>query len=62
MMKNYKKVTTLTNAIDPASTTSKDWGFIPIPGKGGKTNNLEHPEWFFLRELEDQKEGGAVNA
>lgn len=22
-----------------ATTTSKDWGFIPVPGKGGKTTN-----------------------
>lgn len=62
MKKNYKKVTKLTNALDPASTTNKDWGFIPIPGKGGNTTNAEIPDWFFIRELEDLKEGGAVNA
>lgn len=61
MKKNYKKVTKLTNALDPASTTSKDFGYIPIPGKGGKTTNAEIPEWMFKRELEDM-EGGAVNA
>lgn len=27
-----------------ATTTSKDWGFIPVPGKGGKTTNFEIPE------------------
>lgn len=31
------------NAIDPATTTSKDWGFNPIPGKGGETTNF-NPE------------------
>ena len=33
--------TVATNAIDPASTTSASFGFIPIPGKGGKTTNFE---------------------
>ena len=35
--------TVATNAIDPASTTSASFGFIPIPGKGGKTTNAEIP-------------------
>ena len=60
-MKNYKKVTKLTNAIDPASTRSKDFGFIPVPNKGGATTNFEIPEWMFKRELEEM-EGGVVNA
>ena len=36
--------TVATNEIDPASTTSASFGFIPIPGKGGKTTNAEIPE------------------
>ena len=44
-----------------ATTTSKDWGFIPVSGKGGKTTNAEIPEWMFKRELEEL-EGGAANA
>jgi hypothetical protein len=52
MKKNYKKITKLTNAIDPATTTSKDWGFNPIPGKGGKTTNTEIHDWMFQREKE----------
>lgn len=36
--------TVATNAIDPASTTSASFGFIPIPGKGGKTTNAEIPD------------------
>lgn len=44
-----------------ATTTNKDWGFIPVPNKGGKTTNFEIPEWMFQRELEELK-GGAVNA
>ena len=59
MKKNYKKVTKLTNAIDPANTTAKDWGFAPVPGKGGNTTNAEIPDWMFLREMEG-KSGGAV--
>lgn len=61
MKKNYKKLTKLNNAVDPATTTSKDWGFIPVSGKGGKTTNALIPEWMFKRELEEM-EGGAVNA
>lgn len=61
MKKNYKKRNKLTNAIDPATTTSKDWGFIPVSGKGGKTTNAIIPEWMFKRELEDLM-GGAENA
>ena len=36
--------TVATNAIEPASSTSASFGFIPIPGKGGKTTNAEIPE------------------
>lgn len=61
MKKNYKKIFKFTNAIDPASTTSKDWGFIPVSGKGGKTTNAEIPEWMFDRELKDMEEG-IINA
>lgn len=61
MKKNYKKIAKLTNAIEPATTTSKDWGFIPVSGKGGKTTNAEIPEWMFDRELKDMEEG-IINA
>ena len=27
------------NAIDPATTTGKNWGFKPVPNKFGKTTN-----------------------
>lgn len=50
-----------SNSIDPASTTNKDWGFIPVPNKGGATTNFEIPEWMFKRELEEM-EGGVLNA
>ena len=59
MKKNYKKITKLTNSIESATTTAKDWGFNPIPGKGGKTNNTDIHDWVFLRELEE-KSGDAV--
>ena len=49
-----------TNAINKATTTNKDWGFIPVPGKGGKSTNFEIPEALYKRELEDQFKG--VNA
>jgi hypothetical protein len=59
-MKYFKKnrrVTKATNAIDPATTTSKNWGFIPVPNKCGKTTNFEIPEDMFKRELKEMKEG-----
>lgn len=59
MKKNYKKVTKLTNAIEPATTTAKNWGFAPVPGKGGITTNSDIPDWMHLREAEG-KSGGAV--
>lgn len=53
-----KKLKTIgSNAIDPATTTSKHWGFHPVPGKGGATTNYEIPEWMFNREMQDMKEG-----
>ena len=57
----FKNQTFGSNAVDPATTTSKDWGFIPVSGKGGNTTNFEIPEWMFKRELEDLM-GGAENA
>lgn len=56
-----KKITKSAYFGMEATTTNKDWGFIPVPGKGGNTTNAEIPEWMFKRELEDL-EGGAVNA
>ena len=53
-----KKLKTIgSNAIDPATTTSKHWGFRPCPNKGGATTNYEIPEWMFNREMQDMKEG-----
>jgi hypothetical protein len=61
-MRKHRFQTIGSNAIDPATTTAKDWGFIPVSGKGGNTNNAVIPEWMFQRELNDLMEGGAVNA
>lgn len=33
-----------TNAVAHATTTGKHWGFIPVPGKGGKTTNARIPD------------------
>ena len=40
-----------------ANTTSKDWGFGPIPGKGGKTTNYEGSDTIIHRELKEQNKG-----
>lgn len=50
-MKNFN--IKATNAIDPATSTARNFGFRPIPGKGGKTTNFSIPEWMFDRELAD---------
>ena len=56
-----KKLKTIgSNAIDPATTTNKKWGFHPVPNKGGATTNFEIPEWMFKSEVEEM-EGGVVN-
>ena len=64
-MKRFKKngrIIKATNAIDPATTTGKNFGFKPIPGKGGATTNFEIPDYMFERELREYEEGGVVNA
>lgn len=40
MEKNSKIVKPTYWGID-ATTTNKDWGFNPVPGKGGKTTNCD---------------------
>ena len=44
MKKNKKAVYKKTYWGMEATTTNKDWGFIPVPGKGGKTTNATIPE------------------
>ena len=36
-----------------ATTTSWDWGFKPIPGKGGGTKNHEIQESMIQREIRE---------
>ena len=57
VFKKNKRIIKGTNAIDPATSTSKNWGFTPVPNKGGNTTNFVIPEWMFERELNDMKEG-----
>lgn len=40
-------------AIMAATTTSKDWGFGPVSGKGGKTCNGDIGEGMIHRELKE---------
>ena len=58
-MKRNRKINRATNAIEPATTTSKTWGYIPVPGKGGKTTNFEIPPELFKRELAEYLGGEA---
>ena len=64
-MKRFKKngrIIKASNAIDPARSTNKSWGFHPVPNKGGATTNFEIPEEMFKRELAEYLNGGVVNA
>ena len=36
-----------------ATTTSWDWGFKPVPCKGGKTTNCETSDSMFYREQKE---------
>ena len=36
-MKKFKKIG--SNEVEGATTTGWDWGFKPVPNKGGKTTN-----------------------
>ena len=60
-MRKHKFKTIGSNAIDPASTTNKDWGYIPVPNKGGVTTNSAITEKMFQKELELMK-GGVLDA
>jgi hypothetical protein len=52
-----KKERTLQSRLDmAATTTSWDWGFKPVPGKGGKTQNHEIQESMIQREMREMKE------
>lgn len=57
----FKNKTFGSNAVDPATTTSKDWGFIPVSGKGGVTTNSIITDKMFQKELAILK-GGVENA
>ena len=56
-MRKHKFKTIGSNAIDPASTTNKDWGYIPVPNKGGVTTNSTITEKMFQKELALMKAG-----
>ena len=53
----FKNKTFGSNAVDPATATSKDWGFIPVSGKGGVTTNSIITDKMFQKELATMKEG-----
>lgn len=56
MKKKIKQKLRRRSAWDiAATTTSHDWGFKPIPGKGGMTQNHEIQESMIQRELRKMK-------
>ena len=49
-----KKERTLQSRLDmAATTTSWDWGFKPVPGKGGATKNCEGSDTIIYREQKE---------
>lgn len=56
-IKQKRKIIRATNAIEAATSSGRNWGFIPVSGKGGKTTNFAIPEWMFDKELEYMMEG-----
>ena len=52
-MKKKRRIRRATSWGIAATTTSWDWGFKPIPGKGGKTTNCETSESMFYREKKE---------
>ena len=42
--RKYRNRSCGTNAVDGATTTAKDFGFKPVPKKGGKTTNFNIKE------------------
>ena len=61
-MKKYRFYMKGGNAIDAATTTNKDWGYKPVPGKGGASTNSVITEAMFIKELKELMIRGAVNA
>ena len=51
MKKRYNKKT----AVMGATTTAKDWGFGPVAGKGGKTQNSLIGDTMIHREMKEAK-------
>lgn len=56
-MKKQRKTKRAVNKDIAATTTSKNWGFGAISGKGGKTRNHEIQETMFQRELREMNKG-----
>lgn len=52
-MKKKRRTKRATYCGMAASTTAKDWGFKPVPGKGGKTTNHEIQESMIQREMRE---------
>lgn len=59
-MKKNRKHTKPTYWGMDATTTNKDWGFSPVPGKGGKTTNFG--SGLGERQITDNRKDGNVNA
>ena len=55
MKKSHKKRSRSGCFGIEATTTSWDWGFKPIPGKGGSTRNHEIQESMIQREMREMK-------
>ena len=52
-MRKKRKAKSDTYWGNAATTTTKDWGFGPIPGKGGKTSNSLVGDTMIHREMKE---------
>ena len=52
-MKKQRKNKRAVNKDIAATTTSKDWGFGPVSGKGGKTTNCAISDTMIYREQKE---------
>lgn len=63
IFRKNKRIIKGTNAIDPATTTSKKWGYKPVPGKGGATTNYDaERKDSECKDIIFGRKAGAVNA
>ena len=57
-MRKFKNQHAGSNAIDPATTTARNFGFGPVPKKGGKTGNYDEAKPDKQAKADIRRKGG----